>query len=119
MELCLTETQLRNLIKNTLKTKELGEQETPVNPEPKSGTSDKQTGGSGYPEVGKWESGVTRGPANQVGVTKWSDVVGVNLKRSKANQLKEQSSYERAIWDKSTQTLNKMSKVDVHDVLGV
>ncbi len=30
----------------------------------------------GYPEVGKWESGVTRGPANQVGVTKWSDVVG-------------------------------------------
>ncbi len=88
MELCLTETQLRNLIKNTLKTKELGEQETPVNPEPKSGTSDKQTGGSGYPEVGKWESGVTRGPANQVGVTKWSDVVGANLKRGKANPLK-------------------------------
>ena len=34
-----------------------------------------------------WESGVTRGPANQVGVTKWSDVVGANLKRGKANPL--------------------------------
>lgn len=107
------------LVKNSLKFKELGEQESPVNPEPKSGTSDKQTGASGYPEVGKWESGINRGPANQIGVTKWSDVVGVNLKRSKANQLKEQSSYEKAIWDKSTQTLNKMSKVDPHDVLGV
>lgn len=107
------------LVKNSLKTKELGEQESPVNPEPKSGTSDKQTGASGYPEVGKWESGINRGPANQIGVTKWSDVVGANLKRSKANQLKEQSSYEKAIWDKSTQTLNKMSKVDPHDVLGV
>lgn len=80
------------LVKNSLKTKELGEQESPVNPEPKSGTSDKQTGASGYPEVGKWESGINRGPANQIGVTKWSDVVGINLKRSKANQLKEQQS---------------------------
>jgi len=120
MELYITETQLKNLVKNSLKTKELGEQETPVNPEPKSGTSDKQTGGSGYPEVGKWESGVTRGPANQVGVTKWSDVVGANLKRSKANQLKEQSSYEKGIWDKSTQMLNKMSTSEYqHDVLSV
>lgn len=90
MELCITDTQLKSLIKNTLKTKELSEQGETVNPEPKSGTSDKQTGAAGYPEVGKWESGVTRGPANQVKVTKWSDVVGTNLKRSKANQLKEQ-----------------------------
>lgn len=87
------------LVKNSLKTKELGEQESPVNPEPKSGTSDKQTGASGYPEVGKWESGVTRGPANQVGVTKWSDVVGANLKRSKANQLKEQEGMAGAMSD--------------------
>ena len=79
------------LVKNSLKTKELGEQEEPVNPEPKSGTSDKQTGASGYPEVGKWESGINRGPANQIGITKWSDVVGVVLKRGKANQLKEQA----------------------------
>ena len=133
MELCLTETQLRNLIKNTLKTKELGEQETPVNPEPKSGTSDKQTGGSGYPEVNKWESGVTRGPANQVGVTKWSDVVGANLKRSKANQLKEQIPDSRFGLERWGYDPNKPETLDVainkerqyrkdinpHDVLSV
>jgi hypothetical protein len=56
--------------------------------------TEQETGASqasttqGYPEVGKWESGVTRGPANQIGLTKWSDVVGSVLKRSKANQLK-------------------------------
>lgn len=61
----------------------------PSSAQPKTGTSD--TGNKqGYPEVGKWESGVTRGPANQIGVTKWSDVVGSSLKRDKANQLKEQ-----------------------------
>lgn len=104
------------LVKNSLKTKELGEQESPVNPEPKSGTSDKQTGASGYPEVGKWESGINRGPANQIGVTKWSDVVGANLKRSKANQLKEQddwwnkSSYDKGIWDKSSKYGENFSK---------
>jgi hypothetical protein len=42
----------------------------------------------GYPEVGHWESGVTRGPANQIGNTKWADIVGSALKRGKANQLK-------------------------------
>lgn len=86
---------------------------------PTAGTSSKQAGGQGYPEVGKWESGIERGPANQVGVTKWADVVGSKLKRGKANQLKEQSSYEKGIWDRSTKMVNKMSKVDVHDVLGV
>jgi len=57
-----------------------------------AGASTAGTGSTGakqgYPEVGKWESGVTRGPANQVGVTKWSDVVGNTLKRGKANPLK-------------------------------
>lgn len=41
-----------------------------------------------YPETTKWESGVTRGPANQIGVTKWEDVVGSTLTRGKANPLK-------------------------------
>lgn len=45
-------------------------------------------GGEGYPEVGKWESGVTRGPGNQIAVTKWSDIVGSTLKRGKGNPLK-------------------------------
>ena len=41
-----------------------------------------------YPETVKWESGVTRGPANQIAVTKWSDTVGSSLTRGKANPLK-------------------------------
>lgn len=47
------------------------------------------SGGGGskpaYPTVTKWESGVSRGPANQIGVTKWSEIVKLN--RGKANTL--------------------------------
>jgi hypothetical protein len=47
------------------------------------------TGGGGtkppYPTVTKWETGLTRGPANQIGLTKWSDIVKLN--RGKANTL--------------------------------
>lgn len=53
---------------------------------PSAGTT-TQGGGTGYPQVTKWESGVTRGPANQIGVTKWKDVVGQSLKRGKGNTL--------------------------------
>jgi hypothetical protein len=42
-------------------------------------------GGTTYPTVTKWESGVTRGPANQIGLTKWRDTVKIN--RGKANTL--------------------------------
>jgi hypothetical protein len=38
-----------------------------------------------YPTVTKWESGATRGPANQIGNTKWKDIVKVT--RGKANTL--------------------------------
>lgn len=48
----------------------------------------QNSGSEGYPQVGKWESGITRGPANQLGVTKWSDIVGQTLKRGHANPLK-------------------------------
>jgi hypothetical protein len=41
-----------------------------------------------YPEVGKWDSGISRGSANQIGNTKWSDTVGSKLMRGKANMLK-------------------------------
>lgn len=85
MNLRITEEQLKNIIKH--QTVKITEQEE-VSPEPEAGTSSKQSGGEGYPEVGKWESGVTRGPGNQLGVTKWSDVVGSSLKRDKANKLK-------------------------------
>jgi len=59
---------------------ELGEQEAAAS-----------TSGSGggakpaYPTVTKWETGLTRGPANQIGLTKWSDIV--KLTRGKANTL--------------------------------
>lgn len=38
-----------------------------------------------YPTVTKWESGVTRGTANQIGLTKWRDIVKIT--RGKANTL--------------------------------
>ena len=75
MKIIISEKQYKKLIKS------IDEQDT--------ATSTPSSGGQGYPEVGKWESGVTRGPANQVGITKWADVVGSKLNRGKANQLKE------------------------------
>jgi hypothetical protein len=53
---------------------------------PSSGESSSGSA-TGYPQVTKWESGVTRGPANQIGNTKWKDVVGQSLKRGKGNTL--------------------------------
>ena len=85
MHLVITERQLKELLRLTSENQELkeaGEEGTP-----ETGTSsdgEKKTGAS------KWESGVTRGPANQIGVTKWADVVGSSLKRGKANPLSEQ-----------------------------
>jgi len=38
-----------------------------------------------YPTVTKWETGLTRGPANQIALSKWSDIVKLN--RGKANTL--------------------------------
>jgi hypothetical protein len=87
MKIVITEKQYDLLIGN-IETSDIDEQaEDPSAAQPTAGTSSSGSK-EGYPEVGKWESGVTRGPSNQVGVTKWSDVVGSTLKRGKANQLK-------------------------------
>ena len=60
---------------------ELGEQDAAA-AAPASGGG----GGSKYPTVTKWETGLARtGPANQVTLTKWKDIVKVN--RGKANTL--------------------------------
>lgn len=62
---------------------ELGEQGAAA-----GGGSGTASGGGAkppYPTVTKWESGVTRGPANQIALTKWSDTVKLN--RGKANTL--------------------------------
>lgn len=58
---------------------ELGEQEAAASSGGGGG------GKAAYPTVTKWESGVTRGPANQIGLTKWSEIVKLN--RGKANTL--------------------------------
>ena len=79
MKLQVSEEQFRKII-SELNNEEVTEQEEPVSAEPTAGTSSTQSGGEGYPEVGKWESGATRGPGNQIGITKWSDVVGSTLK---------------------------------------
>jgi len=61
---------------------ELGEQDA-------AGGDTSGGGGGGakppYPTVTKWETGLTRGPANQIANTKWSDIVKLN--RGKANTL--------------------------------
>lgn len=61
----------------TNKNGELGEQDAA----PAAGGG----GGTTYPTVTKWESGVSRGPANQIGLTKWRDIVKIT--RGKANTL--------------------------------
>jgi hypothetical protein len=86
MKLVITEKQLKLILSKSIEN-DINEQgETPPSG-PSAGTSSSGSK-QGYPEVGKWESGVTRGPANQIGVTKWSDVVGSILKRGKSNPLK-------------------------------
>ncbi len=89
MKLSISERQLKYIVSEKVENQEIEEQDVnPADAQPSAGTSSTQSGGQGYPQVGKWESGVTRGPANQVGVTKWSDVVGSVLKRGKSNPLK-------------------------------
>lgn len=88
MKIQISEKQYDLLLGHINKPKQIEEQPTdPSASQPTSGigsTGSKQ----GYPEVGVWKSPIVRGPANQIGVTKWSDVVGSLLKRSSGNQLK-------------------------------
>lgn len=85
MKIIVTEKQMKLITGSIIN--DLDEAEDAAAAQPTAGTSSSGTK-QGYPEVGKWESGVTRGPANQIGVTKWSDVVGSTLKRGKSNPLK-------------------------------
>lgn len=78
MKLVISEKQLNALL-NNVKNKELYEE----NGEPEAGTS---SDGDVKTDATKWESGVQRGPANQIGVTKWAD--SYNITRGKANPLK-------------------------------
>lgn len=93
MQLVITEKQLRRLSSQMTEKETVSEEEVdPAAAAPDAGTSsdgEKKTGAT------KWESGATRGPGNQIGVTKWSDVVGSTLKRGKANPLSEQAKYPK------------------------
>ena len=53
--------------------------------EQEDGGGESSGGGAGYPSVTKWETGVTRGPANPIGNTKWKD--NYKITRGKANTL--------------------------------
>ncbi len=59
---------------------ELGEQDATA-----GGSSSGGGAKPAYPTVTKWETGLTRGPANQIALSKWRDVVKLN--RGKANTL--------------------------------
>lgn len=78
MKISISEKQLSMITK---KYGELGEQEGGT------GTGNSGPGGSTTAGSKKWETGITRGPANQIGVTKWSDIVGSKISRGKANPI--------------------------------
>lgn len=79
MKLLITEKQIKTLVNDVLN-QEIDEQEAST---PDTTNQPTQTVSDNYPSVHKWESGVTRGPGNQIGITKWSDVVGSKLSRNR------------------------------------
>jgi hypothetical protein len=89
MKVALSEKQLKLITSMTE-----ADSDTSASSGTDSGTSNaassSQSSKGGYPAVDKWESGITRGPANPIGITKWSDVVGAKLTRGHANPLNEQ-----------------------------
>ena len=109
MKILVTESQLRNLVKRqkNKRKKEVeeaasltspstsnqsGNYTDPVSTDPSTSEDNGKSMSAleypAYPEVGHWESGVTRGPANPIGLTKWSETVGSKITRGKANPLK-------------------------------
>ena len=95
MRLVITEKQLRDIVRRRFPNQEISEEGDAAAAAPEAGTS---SDGNTKTGMSRWESGVTRGPANQVGVTKWAEVVGSKLTRGHANQLKEQE--EPLLWNK-------------------
>lgn len=97
MKLSITERQLKHIISKHKVEKDVEEQSEPVGDtstsgdgKPTSGASAKQSGGDGYPEVGKWgEHGQQpeRGPDNPTTNDKWGEK-GQQPERGADNQLK-------------------------------
>lgn len=97
MKVSISERQLKYIISNKIKEKELAEDETtPTSSEgkggkPEAGTSDKQSGGEGYPEVSTWSGEVGKDLKRSVGnpidyKLKWEDEIEIT--RGTDNQLK-------------------------------
>ena len=91
MKIVITEKQLKLIL-----SKEIGdideESTTPATSTPppttstsSSSSSSSSSTASSYPSVTKWESGVTRGPGNPIGNTKWAD--NYKITRGKGNPL--------------------------------
>ena len=95
MKLIVTETQIKELLNQVIK-QELDEQDLAdadaSDAIPKSGASDTQSGGDGYPDnTTKWEdirSPISRGAGNQVGPPKkWTEAPNTQPTRGVDNQL--------------------------------
>jgi hypothetical protein len=90
MKIVITEKQLKLIL-----SKEIGDIDeesttpatsTPSTPStPSSSSIGSSSTASSYPSVTKWESGVTRGPGNPFGNTKWAD--NYKITRVKGNPL--------------------------------
>lgn len=80
MKIRITKKQYKNL---QALNSEIDEQEINTNPE----NGNKNVESSTKAGSQKWISGIERGPANQIDVTKWSDIVGSTISRGKANPL--------------------------------
>ncbi len=89
MRLIITEKQLKHIVKRNSLNQQIHEEDAAA-AAPEAGTS---SDGNTKTGMSKWESGVTRGPANQIAVTRWKDIAGVTPARGKANPLWEQSDY--------------------------
>ena len=81
----------------------ISEQEGDAAPASAPASGGATGGGSKYPTVTKWESGVARGPANQIGNTKWSDIV--KLTRGKANPIDTKSKWDSGVKRGKSNTL--------------
>lgn len=78
MKILISEKQLKGLIQKTVN-QDIEEQAAAA------GTSSSPSGGQGYPEVGVWNTGIVRGPANKIDNSKMEDRI---KERGKANKLK-------------------------------
>lgn len=80
MKILISEKQLKGLIQKNVN-QDIEEQDAAA----AAGTSSSPSGGQGYPEVGVWNTGIARGPANKIDNSKMEDRI---KERGKANKLK-------------------------------